>query len=49
VVLANAAAALLAADRVQTLPEGVRLASEILHSGRARQVLRQLVGLTDRA
>jgi anthranilate phosphoribosyltransferase len=43
VVLANAAAALLAAERVATLREGVRCAAEVLASGRAREVLRRLV------
>jgi len=39
VVLANAAAALLAAERVTTLAEGVSRAAEALDSGRARRVL----------
>jgi anthranilate phosphoribosyltransferase len=43
VVLANAAAALLAAERVDTLAEGVRRASEALVDGRARQVLQRLL------
>jgi anthranilate phosphoribosyltransferase len=43
VVLANAAAALLAAERVPTLPEGVAVAAQSLSSGRARQVLERLV------
>ncbi len=43
VVLANTAAALLAAERVATLREGVRCAAEALASGRARQVLQRLV------
>ncbi|HEV3261777.1 MAG TPA: anthranilate phosphoribosyltransferase [Gemmataceae bacterium] len=43
VVLANAAAALLAAERVQNPAEGVALATEAVHSGRARQVLERLV------
>jgi anthranilate phosphoribosyltransferase len=42
VVLANAAAALLAAERVATLAEGVALASEALFSGRAARVLDRL-------
>lgn len=42
-VLANAAAALLAAERVQHLQEGVAKAAEAIASGRARQVLEQLV------
>ena len=43
VVLANAAAALLAAERVHSLREGVALATEAVQSGRARQVLERLV------
>ena len=43
VVLANAAAALIAADKVTSLADGVALASEALHSGRARRVLELLV------
>jgi anthranilate phosphoribosyltransferase len=42
-VLANAAAALLAAGKVATPAEGVALAGEALASGRARQVLEQLI------
>jgi anthranilate phosphoribosyltransferase len=42
VVLANAAAALRAAERVGTLPEGVALAREAIQSGRARRVLERL-------
>jgi anthranilate phosphoribosyltransferase len=43
VVLANAAAALIAADRVTSPPEGVALAAQALNSGRALRVLEQLV------
>jgi anthranilate phosphoribosyltransferase len=43
VVLANAAAALLAAERVETLAQGVLRAREAVTSGRARQVLERLV------
>ena len=43
VVMANAAAALLAAERVQTLAEGVGRAAESLSSGRAQQVLERLL------
>jgi anthranilate phosphoribosyltransferase len=43
VVLANAAAALVAADCVKTPREGVARAAEALSSGRARDVLRRLV------
>jgi anthranilate phosphoribosyltransferase len=42
VVLANAAAALLAAERATTLPEGVAIASEALLSGRAEKILHAL-------
>ncbi len=42
IVLANAAAALLAADEVATLTEGVRLANLAISSGRAQQVLERL-------
>jgi anthranilate phosphoribosyltransferase len=42
VVLANAAAALLAAERVGTLGEGVALAAEAVASGRALRVLQLL-------
>ncbi len=43
IVLANAAAALLAADRVGTPREGVERAAEALAAGRARDVLHKLV------
>ena len=43
VVLANAAAGLLAAERVESLAEGVALAAEALRSSRARAVLDKLV------
>ena len=42
IVLANAAAALLAAERVTTLIEGVNLASEAVSSGHAANVLKSL-------
>ena len=42
VVLANAAAALLAAERVSSLPEGVAQAAEAIDRGAARRVLEQL-------
>jgi anthranilate phosphoribosyltransferase len=42
VVLLNAGAALLVADRAATLADGIRLATESLDSGRARQVLVRL-------
>jgi anthranilate phosphoribosyltransferase len=43
IVLANTAAALLAADRVATPREGVARAAAALDSGRARDVLHQLI------
>jgi anthranilate phosphoribosyltransferase len=43
VVLANAAAALLAAERVRTPREGVDRAAESVRSGRARRVLDELI------
>jgi len=39
IVLANAAAALLAVERVSTLPEGVQLAAQAIDSGAAHRVL----------
>jgi anthranilate phosphoribosyltransferase len=45
VVLANAAAALVAADRVDSLLDGVALAAAALRDGRALQVLEKLVVL----
>jgi anthranilate phosphoribosyltransferase len=42
VVLANAAAALLVAERVSSLREGVHLARQAISSGRAREVLEKL-------
>jgi anthranilate phosphoribosyltransferase len=47
VALANAAAALLAADRVGELKEGVRLAQASIESGRARAILERLVALAE--
>jgi anthranilate phosphoribosyltransferase len=43
IVLANAAAALVAADRVGPAPEGVARAAEALDSGRAQDVLHKLI------
>jgi anthranilate phosphoribosyltransferase len=45
-VLANAAAALVAAGRVQTLREGVDRAAEAVRSGRAAEVLQRLAALS---
>jgi anthranilate phosphoribosyltransferase len=47
VVLANAAAALLAAARVATLREGVAVADAAVRSGRSRLVLERLVALSN--
>jgi anthranilate phosphoribosyltransferase len=46
VVIANAAASLLAADRVAELREGVELAVDSLRSGRALTVLRRLAAVS---
>ena len=48
IVLANAAGALIAADRVGTYREGVELAAESLDSGRARLSLERLVELSQK-
>jgi anthranilate phosphoribosyltransferase len=49
IVLANAAAALLAAERVQTPAEGVALAATTVAEGKARRVLERLVALSQPA
>jgi anthranilate phosphoribosyltransferase len=46
VVLLNAAAALLAGDRVETMQQGVELARETLDTGRALEKLTHLIELT---
>jgi anthranilate phosphoribosyltransferase len=46
IVLANAAAALLAAEKVTSLPEGVARAAQAIDSGRALGVLNDLVALS---
>jgi anthranilate phosphoribosyltransferase len=46
IVLANAAAALLAAEKAASLPEGVARAAEAIASGRALGVLNDLVALS---
>ena len=43
IVLLNAAASLLIAGRVTTIPEGLTLAAEAIDSGRAREVLDTLI------
>jgi anthranilate phosphoribosyltransferase len=49
IVLANAAAALVAADRVATPREGVVCAAAALDSGRAQDVLRKLIECSNEA
>ena len=46
IVLANAAAALLAAERVENLTEGVALAQDAIKDGRAAAVLANLIRCT---
>jgi anthranilate phosphoribosyltransferase len=46
IVLLNAAAAFLVADRVETLREGVELAGEVIDDGRAQAALAKLVEIT---
>lgn len=47
IVLANTAAALLAAGRVASLPAGVHCAAEAISSGKARRVLDRLVACSE--
>jgi anthranilate phosphoribosyltransferase len=49
IVLLNAAAAFLVADRVETLQEGLRLAAEVIDDGRARAALEALVLISNGA
>jgi anthranilate phosphoribosyltransferase len=46
IVLLNAAAAFLVADKVETLREGVELAGEVIDDGRAQAALAKLVEIT---
>ncbi len=46
VVLMNAAAVLLAGDRVETLEQGVALAKEVIENGQALAKLEQLIGFS---
>ena len=46
IVMLNAAAAFLIADKVETLREGVELAGDVLDDGRAAQALERLVQIT---
>ena len=48
-VLLNSAAALMVADRVKTLPEGVEMASESIDSGQAKAKVEALAKLTSEA
>ncbi len=48
IVLLNAAAAFLVADRVETLREGVELAAAVIDDGRAQAALDKLVEVTGR-
>jgi anthranilate phosphoribosyltransferase len=47
IVLLNAAAAFLIADRCETLREGVQLAAEVIDDGRAKSALARLVEATN--
>ena len=49
IVLLNAAAAFLVADRVETLREGVELAGQVIDDGRALTALDRLVEITNAA
>lgn len=49
IVLLNAAAAFIVADRANTLSEGVDLAAETIDTGAARMALDRLVEITNRA
>ncbi|UYQ74101.1 anthranilate phosphoribosyltransferase [Pelagibacterium flavum] len=46
IVLLNAAAAFIIADKVQTLPEGVAMGAEAIDSGKARATLDKLVAVS---
>jgi anthranilate phosphoribosyltransferase len=48
IVLLNTAAALLVADKVETLEEGVTLAAAAIDDGRAAEALARLVEVTNR-
>ncbi len=48
-VLLNAAAALVVADKVSTLPEGVELARESIDSGAAKSKVERLAALSKQA
>jgi anthranilate phosphoribosyltransferase len=46
-VLLNAAAALLVADKVKTIEDGIALARETVDSGKARETLARLVAVSN--
>jgi anthranilate phosphoribosyltransferase len=46
-VLLNAGAALLVADRVTSIEEGIALAAAVIDDGRARQTLARLVAISN--
>jgi anthranilate phosphoribosyltransferase len=46
-VLLNAGAALLVADRVATIEEGIALAAAVIDDGRAKQTLARLVAISN--
>lgn len=46
IVLLNAAAAFIVADKVQTLPEGVAMAAEAIDSGKAKATLDKLIAVS---
>ena len=48
IVLLNAAAALLIADQVEALRDGVVLAGQVIDSGQAQEALDRLVEATNR-
>jgi anthranilate phosphoribosyltransferase len=47
IVLLNAAAAFLVADKVETLVEGIELAADVIDEGRAKAALAGLVAATN--
>jgi anthranilate phosphoribosyltransferase len=49
IVLLNAGASLLIADRAKTIPEGITMAADAIDSGRAQEVLQRLAILSNAA
>ncbi|MNU00755.1 anthranilate phosphoribosyltransferase [compost metagenome] len=47
-VLLNAAAALLVADKVETVEEGIALARDTVDTGKAKETLARLVAVSNR-